>query len=187
MGPLSNSMLSLVTKGLESTPRHQRPFVVVVVHSLSVYVRSTPGFPVHHYLPYQSPYQTQLSVFCPCPSTRQGWTRDLLLPPTSLYLFPHSCFKQNSFLLVLPKKKNNNPCVIRCTWVLCRIGEGEGAGREAMPDTAQPVTVPLQKRLINFQLSLVPQSCPTLCDPMDCTPGLPVHHQLLELVQTHVH
>ena len=31
------------------------------------------------------------------------------------------------------------------------------------------------------------QLCPTLCDPMDCsTPGLPVHHQLPELVQTHV-
>ena len=32
------------------------------------------------------------------------------------------------------------------------------------------------------------QSCPTLCDPMNCsTPGLPVHHQLLEFTQTHVH
>ena len=36
--------------------------------------------------------------------------------------------------------------------------------------------------------SSVTQSCPTLCDPMDhSTPGLPVHHQLLELAQTHVH
>ena len=32
------------------------------------------------------------------------------------------------------------------------------------------------------------QSCPTLCDPMDCsTPGFPVHHQLLEPTQTYVH
>ena len=32
------------------------------------------------------------------------------------------------------------------------------------------------------------QSCPTLCNLMNCsTPGLPVHHQLLELTQTHVH
>ena len=32
------------------------------------------------------------------------------------------------------------------------------------------------------------QSCPTLCDPMNCsTPGLPVHHQLPESTQTHVH
>ena len=36
--------------------------------------------------------------------------------------------------------------------------------------------------------SLVTQSCLTLCDPMDCsTPGFPVHHQLLELAQTHIH
>ena len=34
----------------------------------------------------------------------------------------------------------------------------------------------------------VTQSCPTLCDPMNrSTPGLPVHHQLLESTQTHVH
>ena len=32
------------------------------------------------------------------------------------------------------------------------------------------------------------QLCPTLCDPMDCNmPGLPVRHQLLEFIQTHVH
>ena len=32
------------------------------------------------------------------------------------------------------------------------------------------------------------QLCPTLCDPTDCsTPGFPVHHQLLELAQNHVH
>ena len=42
------------------------------------------------------------------------------------------------------------------------------------------------ERLIQF--SSVTQSCPTLCDPMDCsTPGFPVHHQLQELAQTHVH
>ena len=38
------------------------------------------------------------------------------------------------------------------------------------------------------QFSPVAQSYETLCNPMDCsTPGLPVHHQLLELAQTHVH
>ena len=38
------------------------------------------------------------------------------------------------------------------------------------------------------QFSPVAQLCPTLCDPMDCsTPSLPVHHQLPELAQTHVH
>ena len=34
----------------------------------------------------------------------------------------------------------------------------------------------------------VAQSCPTLCNPMNCsTPGVPVHHQLPEFTQTHVH
>ena len=36
--------------------------------------------------------------------------------------------------------------------------------------------------------SSVAQSCPTLCDPMNrSTPGLPVHHQLPEFTQTHIH
>ena len=38
------------------------------------------------------------------------------------------------------------------------------------------------------QFSSVAQSCPTLCDPMNRSmPGLPVHHQLPEFTQTHVH
>ena len=40
----------------------------------------------------------------------------------------------------------------------------------------------------SVQFSSVAQSCPTLCDPMNhSTPGHPVHHQLLEFTQTHVH
>ena len=42
--------------------------------------------------------------------------------------------------------------------------------------------------LNSSQFSSVAQSCPTLCYPMDCsTPGLPVHHQLPEFTQIHVH
>ena len=38
------------------------------------------------------------------------------------------------------------------------------------------------------QFSSVAQSCPTLCNPMNCsTPGLPVHHQIPESSQTHIH
>ena len=41
--------------------------------------------------------------------------------------------------------------------------------------------------LVPPQFSSVAQSCPTLCDSMDCSPpGFPVHHQLLEPTQTHV-
>ena len=43
-------------------------------------------------------------------------------------------------------------------------------------------------RFSSVQFISVTQSCPTLCNPMDCsTPGLPVHHQLPELTQIHVH
>ena len=42
--------------------------------------------------------------------------------------------------------------------------------------------------LSSVQFSSVTQSCPILCDPMDCSsPGLPVHHQLPEFTQTHVY
>ena len=41
---------------------------------------------------------------------------------------------------------------------------------------------------VSIQFGSVTQSCSTLCDPMDCsTPGFPVHHQLPEFTQTHVH
>ena len=40
----------------------------------------------------------------------------------------------------------------------------------------------------SVQFSSLTQLCPTFCDPMNCsTPGLPVHHQLPEFTQTHVH
>ena len=43
-------------------------------------------------------------------------------------------------------------------------------------------------KYLSVQFSSVAQSCPTLCDPMNrSTPGLPVHHQLPEFTQTHVH
>ena len=51
-------------------------------------------------------------------------------------------------------------------------------------------TEPLGKpEYLSVRFSSVAQSCPTLCNPIiDCsTPGLPVHHQLLELTQTHRH
>ena len=48
-----------------------------------------------------------------------------------------------------------------------------------------------QKQKTNIrsdQIRSVAQSCPTLCDPMNSsTPGFPVHHQLPEFTETHVH
>ena len=45
-----------------------------------------------------------------------------------------------------------------------------------------------RSKFSSVHFSSVAQSCPTLCDPMNCSmPGLPVHHQLPESTQTHVH
>ena len=50
------------------------------------------------------------------------------------------------------------------------------------------VLVMIFKQYSSVQFRSVAQSCLTLCNPMDCsTPGLPVHHQLPEFTQTHVH
>ena len=59
-------------------------------------------------------------------------------------------------------------------------------------DEKRSVFIPIQRRAltknVSVQFSLVTQSCPTLCDPMNhSTLGFPVHHQLLEFTQTHVH
>ena len=52
----------------------------------------------------------------------------------------------------------------------------------------QKVEIMASSPISSVQFSSVAQSCPTLCDPMNrSTPGLPVHHQLPESTQTHVH
>ena len=52
----------------------------------------------------------------------------------------------------------------------------------------QKMKIMASSPISSIQFSSVAQSCLTLCDPMNCsTPGLPVHHQLPEPTQTHVH
>ena len=60
---------------------------------------------------------------------------------------------------------------------------GHGTGRSLSTFLGFQCSVSLP-----VQSSSVTQSCPALCDPMNrSTPGLPVHHQLPESTQTHVH
>ena len=64
------------------------------------------------------------------------------------------------------------------------------AGLQAASSRTLPSLKTRQRGKSGFcvRFSSVAQSCPTLCDPMDCsTPGLPVHHRLPGLTQTHVH
>ena len=66
-------------------------------------------------------------------------------------------------------------------WAICKVSRKSKVNLHEF-STAHRVGIP------SVQFSSVTQSCPALCDPMDCsTPGLPVHHQLPEFPQTHVH
>ena len=61
------------------------------------------------------------------------------------------------------------------------------SGGQNIGVSASSSALPMNKCLSD-QIRSVAQSCPTLRDPMNCsTPGLPVHHQLPEFTQTHVH
>ena len=75
-------------------------------------------------------------------------------------------------------------------------GEARG-GEDAPAQTDLPATdagqhderlQPQDLQFTSVQFSSVAQSCPTLCDPVNrSTPDLPVHHQLPEFTQTHIH
>ena len=77
--------------------------------------------------------------------------------------------------------------------MLCGSPDGKGVWRRmdtciCMAETLHCSPETITKLLTHYQFSSVTQSCPTLCDPMNrSTPGLPVHHQLPEFTQTHVH
>ena len=83
-----------------------------------------------------------------------------------------------------PGEGNCNPLQYSCL--------GNPMDRRAWRATVNGVTQSWTRlsthRHILFEFSSVSQACPTLCDPMGCSmPGFPVHHQLLEVTQTHVH
>ena len=69
------------------------------------------------------------------------------------------------------------------TVITCRVG----SSRDIWVDKIFHYFV-LSVSRISVHFSSVAQSCPTLCDPMNCSmPSLPVYHQLSEFTQTHVH
>ena len=79
----------------------------------------------------------------------------------------------------------------RPTWGLRRRGGKEDRGHKAIKMNGGD-EAPDVRHYVSWvwlvQFSSVAQSCLTLCHPMDCsTPDLPVHHQLPEPAQTHVH
>ena len=64
----------------------------------------------------------------------------------------------------------------------------EESGKVGLKLNIQKTKIMASGPISSVHFSIVAQSCSTLCDPMNrSTPGLPVHHQLPEFTQTHVH
>ena len=66
--------------------------------------------------------------------------------------------------------------------------EQQGGADKRKQQEPNAATTLMLSHFISAQFSSVAQSCPTLCNPIDCSkPGLSVHHQLPESTQTRVH
>ena len=124
------------------------------------------GFPVLHYL-----------LVCPssCPLNRRCHTTILSS------VTPFSSCPQSSSIRVFPKE----------VAICIRWPKYWSFSYSISPSNEYSGLISFRVHwfdLFLVQFSSVIQSCLTFCDPMDCsTPGLPVHHQLPEFTQTHVH
>ena len=109
------------------------------------------------------------------------WPGGVTPPPNS-----RCCKQKLKAVFVLPASQG---CSAQCgrSLVLCKLSITKQIKSSRFSSFSTFVLLHKMKK-DPCQFSSVAQSCPTLCDPMDCrAPGFPVHPQLLELAPTHVH
>ena len=86
------------------------------------------------------------------------------------------------FMLRFDRRQQNSVKQLSFNKNLKKGKKPEGVRGKPISDSTQLLINP------SNQIRSVAQSCPTLCNPMNrSTPGLPVHHQLPEFTQTHIH
>ena len=99
----------------------------------------------------------------------------------------------NSFWILFPFRLLKNIelyslCYTVCSWWLSVLNTAVCTCQSQFPAYSFLPPSPLVVAISSVQFSPGTQSCPTLCNPMDSSmPGLPVHYQLLEFTQNHVH
>ena len=128
-------------------------------------------------------------ALCPWPFSRQEyWSRSPCPPPGDLPnpgIKPRSPALQADSLPSEPSGKFKNTGVGSLSLLQENFLTQEST--QGLPHCRQ-IHYQLSNREAVPQFSSLTQLCPTLCNPLDCiTPGFPVHHQLPELAQTHVH
>ena len=96
---------------------------------------------------------------------------------------PKEVFQQASFFLI-----SQGNCAKRTNFAVSKRFHFNQFSQEAKECHGHSVSKNVISPFCSHQFSSVAQLCPTLCDPINrSTPGLPVHHQLPEFTQTHVH
>ena len=141
---------------------------------------------------------TRLLCLWDSPGKNTGMGCHSLLHPKGIILGNSvQCFCRSSFLwwklLIYPmayfRQVRPTDYIHQGVWVKCRFLWSTQIFRIKISQTGFR-NLHFNKHPCNFSVhfSSVAQSCPTLCNPMNrSTPGFPVHHQLPEFTQTHVH
>ena len=115
----------------------------------------------------------------------QGDVQEQFFLPVSLTALMLTSFLNRMFLIPL------FPSLVKCSGVSCsysKVLAVLGCPSNKRVFSCQALCSDLSFYCSVLQFSSVTQSCPTRCDPMNrSTPGLPVHHQLPEFTQIHVH
>ena len=146
---------------------------------------STPGLPVHH----QLPEFTQAHVHPVGDAIQPSHPLSPTSPP-ALSLSQHRFSSLAQWCLTLCNPMNRSPPGLSVHHQLLEFTQIHihPVGDAIQPSHPLLSPSPPAFNLSQHRFSSFAQWCLTLCNPMNCsTPGLPVHHQLPESTQTHVH
>ena len=141
-------------------------------------------------LGWEDPLEKGMATHSNTLAWRTPWTQE----PSGLQSMGSQRIRHGYFLYLLSNWAssglNSSSAKLHVFRLSSVLGNGATKWKEMQFSSTLFFLIPQSKPYLFYflQFSSVAQSCPTLCDPMNrSTPGLPVHHQLPEFTQTHVH